>query len=99
LYSRDEIDSLISGYIHQHLKIEVNGVLLKFDFVGFELEDESTWSYLECKNIQPFTSVKITNTLLFDFIDGQVNMMHFYKDTDRRSTKLNQPDDVWDFKM
>lgn len=96
LYSRSEIDSLLSIYIHHHLKIELNGQLLKFDFIGFELEDESTWSYLECKNISTFSIVKITNTLLFDFIDGQVNMMHFYYDTQRKSTKLNQPDSEWE---
>lgn len=89
---RVTVKGLLDRYIREHLQVRIGGALQEFHFIGYETEEESTWSYLECTTAPTGGMVHITNTILFDFIEGQVNMIHCYQNADRKSTKLNQPE-------
>lgn len=90
--SDKETNSLLDAYIQKHFSIGVAGVLQKLQFVGFEHEEEATWCYLESVNFSGLGSVTVTNTLLYDFIPDQVNIIHFYAKGSRRSARLVNPE-------
>ncbi len=89
------VQQLVSSYFYERFKISINGVPLKLDFVGFETENEVTWFYLESTltgAAKGEVKVKVTNTLLYDFLPEQTNMMNFFWNDKDRVEKLVNPD-------
>ena len=87
-----EAAMLLNKYINENLKINVGGKLQTMTFVGFETETDATWCYLETV---PFTgkgTVAIYNTLLYDYLPEQTNMINFYRDDAEKSAKLTNPE-------
>jgi RNA recognition motif-containing protein len=92
-----DVQSLLHKYINENFRINVGGRLLTLTFVGFETETDATWCYLESV---PFTSkgkVSILNTLLYDYLPEQSNMVNFYWDDAEKSAKLVNPEKTVDF--
>ena len=44
---KTKADALVKQYIQQKISLNTNGVKLNMDYVGFEIQSESTWSYFE----------------------------------------------------
>lgn len=84
----------LQKYISERLSVTVNGQPVSFRFAGYETEDEATWCYLEAVAFPGDGKVEISNGLLYDFIEGQTNLVHFYRDGKRNSGKLVNPNRV-----
>jgi hypothetical protein len=90
LGAKDVLD-LIYQYITARLEISIGGKKQTYTLVGCENQEESTWCYLE-GSFSTFTSpVSVVNSLLFDFLEQQTNMVHVYVGEERQSIKLNNP--------
>lgn len=90
-------NTVLEKYITERIAIKVAGKDVAFTFVGYETEEEATWCYLEATTFPGTGKVEITNKLLFDFIEGQTNLIHCYKDGVRNSYKLVQPEQYTSF--
>ena len=86
------MDSLVKKYIFSHLSLKVNGRPVSFSYVGFENEDAAAFGYVEVDNINSLSKLEITNSLMYDMFDDQVNIMHVIVNGNRKSTKLNYPE-------
>lgn len=93
------LQKLILDYITKHLVIKADGKALQLEFVGFENEDMSTWSYFQVKNISKIKKLEITNRILHEASNEQINLMHVTVNNNRKSTKIDFPDTnaVFDF--
>jgi len=85
------MDKLISDYIKKHLLFKVDGKQADFSYVGFEKEDEAIYSYFQVNNIANLKKIEITNSILHDFSDQQINIIHCTVGGKRQSTKLDYP--------
>lgn len=92
-----EVLDLIYKYVSVRLEINVGGEKQPYSLVGCENIEESTWCYLEGELSSTNKQVRITNSLLFDFLDEQTNMVHVYWDEERQSIKLNNPNKLAEF--
>lgn len=92
-------EKLIQQYISKHLIIKADGKVLNLKFDGFESEEGSIWSYLECGNISSLNTLEITNTLLYDYKKEQVNFIHVKSGNFDQTSKLNYPDDYMKFTL
>ena len=61
-------------------------------YIGFEKEKESAYAYFEVSGIASVKNISATNSLLHDFIDQQINIMHVTVGGKRQSTKLDYPE-------
>ncbi len=86
------MDSLVKKYIYSHLSLKLGGKPAAFNYIGYEVEKEAAYGYIEVANVTAVSKLDITNTVLFDKFDDQVNIMHVKVNGDRKSTKLNYPD-------
>ena len=86
------MDTLVKKYLFSHLAMKVNGRAVSFNYVGFEHENEAVFGYIQVDNVTSLSRLDITNTLMFDKFDDQVNIMHVKVNGDRKSTKLDYPD-------
>jgi len=85
-------DKLVSDYIQKHLQIKADGKQVTFEFVGSEKETDATWSYFQVINIASVKKLEITNNLLYETFDGEINLMHVTVSGNRKSMKLNSPE-------
>lgn len=86
------MDELIKKYMAAHLKLNVNGKNAAFTYIGFELDHEATNVYLEIENINALQKLGLTNSILYDLFDDQMNILHVQKQGVRKSTKTNYPE-------
>jgi len=86
------MDSLVKKYIFSHLALKANGRPVSFAYVGFEPDNEAVYGYIEVDNISAVSKVDITNTLMYDQFDDQVNIMHVIVNGNRKSTRLTYPE-------
>jgi hypothetical protein len=91
------IDKLLKDYLVKHLSFSINGKPTAVNYVGFEKEAEAVYCYLEISAVASLKKVDVNNTLLYDFIDQQINIMHVVVNGKRQSTKLSYPDRVASF--
>ncbi|MGB3005102.1 MAG: DUF6702 family protein [Chitinophagaceae bacterium] len=92
--NKPAMDSLVKKYIISHLSVKVNGQPVKFSYVGFEHEKEAVYGYLEVSNVVSVHKIDVSNSLMYDLFDDQVNIMHISVGGKRISTKLNYPDKI-----
>jgi hypothetical protein len=91
----------LENYLHERFKIVINGIPIQTHLIGFEAENEVTWFYLEgTVNVTlPPVKIKITNSLLYDFLPEQTNLLHFTWNDQERTEKLTNPDKEMGFEF
>jgi hypothetical protein len=90
-------NKLVSAYISNHLSIVVDGKPVALNFVGFEKEDVVIYTYMEVANISAVKKVSVTNNIMHDMFDDQVEIIHVIVNGNRKSTKLDYPDKLAEF--
>ncbi len=94
-----EVETMLSSYLDKNFKINVGGKLLKFKFVGYEVENDAVWCYSEVANFKGKGTVSILNTLLYESFPEQANLMNVSWDGVSKSVKLGNPDKLAEFKF
>ena len=89
---KKEVESLLADYINKHIKLKVNGKWQAIQFIGYEKEEEAIWSYLEIKNVELAKSFVVENTLLYDYLPQQINMVHVEVKGKKQSSKTTNPE-------
>jgi IS30 family transposase len=72
----------------------VAGKPVSFQLIGYEIEEEATWCYLEAASFPGTGAVEIHNRLLYDYLPEQTNLVHYYRDGQRSSYKLVNPEET-----
>jgi len=93
------VHPLVFEYIQKRLEIGVAGAMQRLAFVGMEQEDDAVWCYLESTNFKTAGGITVTNSLLYDFLPDQVNVIHVYLNEARQSVRLVNPDRVAGFRF
>jgi hypothetical protein len=89
---RSAADRLIGEYVLKHLQIKVDGKAAPLHMIGSEQEAEATWGYFQADNIPAVKHVDISNSLLYDGFEQEINIMHVTVGGVRKSTKVSAPD-------
>jgi hypothetical protein len=90
-------DKWINGYIKKHLTIKADNREANFSFLGFEKEDEAIYCYFEVSNISSVKKIDVTDSILHDFSNQQINIIHCMVAGKRQSTKLDYPNTMANF--
>ena len=85
------MDELIKKYIAAHLSFNVDGKIKKANYIGFEIDHEATNVYIEIVDVNSFKTLNVSNTLLYDLFDDQMNILHVENGGTRKSARTNYP--------
>ena len=85
------MEKVVNDYVQQHLQIKADGRLQALEFVGYQQEEESTWNYFLVKNVSQVKKLEIVNSLLHDYREEQVNMLHIKANGKDYTDKLDYP--------
>lgn len=83
---------LLQSYLRSHLKLMIDGKPVVFECIGYENEQEATWSYLLVKNVPAFKSVTVYNDVLFQLRTGQINIVHVKHKGETKSYRIAAPE-------
>lgn len=85
------MDSIVKKYIVSHLSISADGKPGNLVYIGFERDGEAVFSYVQLENVPSVKKIDITNKLMHDMFDDQINIMHVTVNGTRKSMKLDYP--------
>lgn len=88
---------LLNNYLQQHLNIKINGSTHRFRFIGFEREEEATWMYIEFDRCDLPRKIELDNSLLYDQITKQTNIVRAEVNGEKKSAKCSYPDRLFRF--
>ena len=88
---KPQFDKFIPAYIRRHLSVSVDGKPVSLSYLGFEIEKESAYCYLQVENIASFKKIDVSNSLLHDLTPEQINILHITVNGKRQSVKLDYP--------
>ncbi len=77
---KDSLQLYLSRYLAERLKLTVNYKPLNYKVIGFQHEEESTWLFLEAELVQKPVQVAVFNSILCDYLPGQMNIVHLQVD-------------------
>lgn len=84
----EKLNKMAGEYLLAANAIEVNGQKIELKYLGYEIEEDAAWFYMETGKIPFPKAVSIKNTVLFNQFDGQQNIVNFYLDKKPKSLIL-----------
>lgn len=85
-----QLESLLQEYLNEKFKINVNGKVEKLIFIGYEIEEDAVWCYLQIEKVKNIKKLDVYDTTLFEIFPDQVNLVHFRYNDEVKSFKLDQ---------
>lgn len=79
--NKEKLTEQIKAYVFTQNKLWVEDKEVELNFVGYEVEDDAAWFYLESAKVNEPVSIKIKNSLLLEDFPDQKNVIQFYFDT------------------
>ncbi|HVG13479.1 MAG TPA: DUF6702 family protein [Chitinophagaceae bacterium] len=80
--------TLINEYILKRLRLEFDGKVINPQYVGYEKEGEAVYVYFEAPGVGNFKNLNLRNSILQDYTNEQINIVHVLVNGKRQSTKL-----------
>jgi hypothetical protein len=91
LKNKAATDKLIAAYVEKHLLLKVDGRTVALQFIGSEKQEDGTWSYFQVNNIPSVKKIDVSNNLLYDSFNQEINIMHASAGGVKKSTRLDYP--------
>ncbi len=91
--SESEIKEDLKEYFKQHLQVSIDDNPRSTQFLGFEIEENVVWCYLEINQVKSIREMFLRYTPLLDIFDNQINLAHIRYQGKVKSLKFqrNQP--------
>jgi hypothetical protein len=83
--SQVKIDSLIEDYFRKNIIFKAKGEKMNFDFLGKVYKIDVLVAYMELKIDTIVSPLSIKNTILFDYLRDQKNIIHLKLASKRKS--------------
>lgn len=95
--NRKSMDKLVEQYIHHHLGIYVNNQIIETQFLGYEQDEESVQCYFQASGIKSVKKITVNNSILYEYMPEQMSIIHAIVNNQRKSIRLNNPEEKADF--
>jgi hypothetical protein len=82
----------LSALIQSGLTVQVGSKRINLAFLGYSVEDDAIWCFLEAKNIKYFPRVAVCNNLLYNQFESQTHFIHCIINGGRKSSKITNPE-------
>ena len=75
-------DSIIGMYINDHLKIQIDGQIIRSHMIGKEMSEDlqGVYCYLEVEKLEEFDKIEVSNSIMLTTFNDQKNIINIKKD-------------------
>src|SRR6476469_3105409 len=70
------INKLIASYLSQHFIVKVNSQNLPIIYVGYEIQGDAAWCYLEANKVEKVNNLEIFDNVFYEIQDSQIHMLN-----------------------
>ncbi|WP_028298126.1 DUF6702 family protein [Olivibacter sitiensis] len=88
---KEKTDEYLSAYFKKNLRIQANGKILSLQYLGYSIEDDAAWCFLEANDVGTIKEMTVLNSVLYTSHEKQSNILHVTIGGVRKSTKLDNP--------
>ena len=85
------MDKYVNAYIHEHLQLKADGKGVTMNYLGYEVENEAVFAYLQVDNIAAIKKIDVASTIMYDMFTDQIGINHVMVGGNRKSVKLDYP--------
>jgi hypothetical protein len=78
-------------FFPKHLKVKINHKAYNYEVLGYEIDKDAAFIFLEIKNTGEPKLFEFSTDLLYDLDKSQVNLIHFIKNGERKTQRLTYP--------
>tara|TARA_R110002020_G_scaffold264813_3_gene479530 strand:+ start:6442 stop:6912 length:471 start_codon:yes stop_codon:yes gene_type:complete len=76
--NKEKLNKQIESYLRAQNEIWIDDKSVEINFLGYEIEDDAAWFYLESEKVKEPTSITIKNSLLTEDFSDQKNVIQVY---------------------
>lgn len=84
---------IVYDYISKHLQLVVNGKPVKMKWIGYEQNEEGIMNYLQIDDVASVKSIQVSDNILYEYKSEQISLIHVLVNGERKSKKLDNPED------
>lgn len=88
---RAAVDTMIARYLAQHLVIKADGKTAALKYLGYKIEGEAAWCFLEAGALPSLRQIDLQNDILYAEHESQSHMIHMMVNGKRQSVKIDNP--------
>jgi hypothetical protein len=82
------LEEMVKVYLLEKNEIKVNGQKANLTYLGYEIEEDAAWFYMEATNVPLPKKVEIKSDILIESFESQQNIINFYLDKKPKSLIL-----------
>jgi hypothetical protein len=86
----DDAKQVLSKFFKEHLQVTVDSKRMEHRFLGYEVEDNVVWCYLEIEKVNGLKEISVQYSVLVDTFDDQINLAHIRYRGDVKSLKFQK---------
>lgn len=86
----EKVRNMIKTYVITHFKIDVNKEQIDLNYLGREYEDDVVYIYMESLGLDEISSIKISNSILFETYQEQEHIIKTKTEKKSKSFILNK---------
>jgi hypothetical protein len=90
--NKESVTTILYDYLKKHFELKVNDKKINYKLIGFEREEESVLMYLEFDKSETPKKVEVDNTLLYDHLKEQINIVEIEVNNSKKSLKCTNPE-------
>ena len=87
---KDQAEQVLRGFFEKHLSVMVDNKKMDIRFLGYEIEDNVVWCYLEIENVNSLKEISLQYSVLVDTFSDQINLAHIRYQGNVRSLKFQK---------
>lgn len=91
--THEAMGKLVSDYVIKHLSLQVNGKASTLQYKGYEQIEEAIYSYYQVDEVPTVKKISVKDNILYEFKPEQIQLLHITVNGNRKSTKLQNPED------
>lgn len=85
----EDAEKLLFAYLKASMVWEMEGKRLNLSYIGKEAMMDATWCYLEIKNVDANTPLKLKYTLLTESFKKQINMVNIFFKGEKQTLRFD----------
>jgi len=97
--NRNETLLMLGAYLKTRLIVQEKATVIPYNLLGYEIEEESIWVYFESSPCPAPKTLQVENSVLYDFLKEQINIVNLEIGAQKKSWKLNCPEKTYVFKF
>ena len=95
--TKPEVNKLVANYIQSKLQLTINDKPQTIKYIGYEIQKESVWIYVEISDIATIKKMNINCNLLYDYQTKQSNIFNVKANSTEKNYKLDYPNSTVEF--